>query len=254
MAVDVHSGVNQFIWPWSSSTEKPPETPVYLKLGAKLKEMLETEELPFTYGQGSTGLYTAYGTIKDWLYQQGILAATLEVYLNPRGHLLARRRVWPTGIYVQYQSLAFRFNPPPADMPQLLQNRLQGLLYMMASLPDCGITNAEYSGGQLDLTVHNSSHIPVQTAVSVVQGQHSFFVNLAGLSGSAQVVFPDIVPELPVVVTVDPAGLVAQAEREGERETLTLLPHADGTVEVLSGRMAPVLDLSSFFGGWSVDK
>lgn len=163
-ALDVHSGTEIILMPWSKSkTDIPPDLEMLDQLARKGSELTKA---PHTIA--SQGLYVAYGTIKDWLYEQGILTLAPEIYRGSQFNKIVR--LWPTNWYLTFGSVAEQFNPPPRDIA-LSGERWKGFLqYMLAALPDAYVANVSLEGNALSLSVGNSGLIESNLQVELWRG------------------------------------------------------------------------------------
>ncbi len=125
--LDLHSGSNSYLYPPTTQGGKPPEADRYDEIGRKLSTMLNIEGLPFTYSQNPDPV----GKSADWFYSRGVFAQTLEVFGSSRTDVV--RRLWPTPFYVRYTSLSRAFNPPPGKLEPVLENRLEGVMFIFTS-------------------------------------------------------------------------------------------------------------------------
>lgn len=163
-ALDVHSGTELILMPWSKTKDvMPPDLELLDQLARKGSELTQT---PHTVA--SEGLYLADGTIKDWLYQQGILTLAPEVYRGDQFSKIVR--LWPSNWYVTFGSLAEQFNPPPAEITQTCERWAGWLQYMLAVLPDSYVADFSLTGSNLQLTVGNAGLVPCNLEVQLWRG------------------------------------------------------------------------------------
>lgn len=139
--LDLHSGSNSYLYPPAAGGGKPPEAPVHDAIGAALVKALSMRDLRFVSSQN----VEPAGKSADWFYSRGVFAATLEVFGDSRTYVV--RRLWPLPLFIRYASMSRSFNPAPEDMKEILLNRLTGVLYLFAAMPEAALSSAARSGG-----------------------------------------------------------------------------------------------------------
>ena len=196
------------------------------------------------------GLYPTPGSSLDWLYGQGILSWTPEVYAA--SSLAFARRLTTTNVFTVATSLGIAFNPPPESIPLTVDRWLQWNLYLLAATPTVALTGVWVDGDGLRLAIANDCLLPLDVTVSTELGSGAHFRVLAQLRAEQRTVtvpLPDApYPQLARVVLqgVSPTGAGA-GRRQTQVVELEIQPNA---VQVLSGQLAPFADLGEFFGGW----
>lgn len=152
-ALDVHSGVNMILYPWSITVERPVDEGILQELARAGSAIAGA---PHT--MSGDGLYLGYGTSKDWLYSQGILAITAEVY--GATNVASYQRIWPSQAYIVHTSLAHRFNPAPQDISQNNEKWQPYLTYLLAVLPGFTVSEVVAQDAQsIIVTIANTGHL-----------------------------------------------------------------------------------------------
>ncbi len=158
--LDVHSGTELILIPWSKIDAETPDHEILDQLARKGSQLTDT-----AHTVASQGLYMAYGTFKDWLYQQGILALAPEIYGSRQFTRIVR--LWPTNWYLTFGSLAEQFNPRPAAIGQSGERWKGFLLYMLAALPEANLSSLSLDGQELSLDCTNTGLVPLDLDVEL---------------------------------------------------------------------------------------
>lgn len=152
-SVEFHSGADVILMPWSRTRDElPPDLPLLDQLARKSSQLTDSP-----HAVAGQGLYVAFGTIKDWLYTQGILTLVPEVYAG--SYHANVKRLWPTGYFVAYGSSAQQFNPPPRDIQSHGERWRSIVPYLLSTLPEPYAANFHIANGALCFTVGNAGFI-----------------------------------------------------------------------------------------------
>jgi hypothetical protein len=153
IGVDLHSGVDMILYPWSITRDSPPDEELLQALARAGTALVES---PHT--MSGHGLYLAYGTAKDWFYQQGILAITAEIF--GASEVAGYRRLWPFHAYITFGSQAHRFNPAPQQITATTERWSPYMTYLLASLPGPSLKGyTVLSEDEVELTFVNTGYL-----------------------------------------------------------------------------------------------
>ena len=133
-ALDIHSGVNMILYPWSITTERPVDEAILQEVARAGSALAGA---PHT--MAGDGLYLGYGTSKDWFYSLGMLSVTAEVY--GASYVVSYRRLWPSQAYIVNTSTAHRFNPAPQNITQNNDKWQPYLTYLLAVVPSFTVSD-----------------------------------------------------------------------------------------------------------------
>lgn len=161
--LDVHSGTELILIPWSKIDEETPDHEILDQMARKGSQLTDT-----AHAVASQGLYMASGTLKDWLYQQGILALAPEIYGDSQFSKIVR--LWPSNWYLTFSSLAEQFNPPPAAIWLTGERWKEFLLYMLSALPEANVSSLSLNGRELSLTCTNTGLVALDLEVELWRG------------------------------------------------------------------------------------
>jgi len=159
-AVDLHSGVEMLLYPWGVTDEAPIDEDLLQNVARTATSLTQA---PHT--QSAIGLYFAYGGAKDWLYSQGILALTAEVFRGPDVFSYTHLGM---GFYQAYRSLAHQFNPDPEKIGEVAERWAPLLTYMLSITPAQCVADVRYSNGETELELKNTGYLKAPLAESHV--------------------------------------------------------------------------------------
>ncbi len=97
--IDFHSYGQDILWAWSYTTAAPPDAALLAQVGNAMRAGIIAGGGPaYTAGQGSTTLYIASGTSKDWFYDRyRVPSYTIELRdTGQSGFLLPPAQITPT--------------------------------------------------------------------------------------------------------------------------------------------------------------
>ncbi len=240
-AAEYHSGADVILMPWSKTRDElPPEYHILDLLARKSSQLTKSQ-----HTVASQGLYLAYGTIKDWLYDQGILTLVPEVYRGP--YYSGVRRLWPTNYYIAYGSSAQQFNPPPREIKQHAERWQQIAPYLLSALPDPYMANIRLANQKLRLEVGNSGLIGCNLRLTLFMGNTRVFSSTWTAVSQAKhnVTIPlarDGAYQLVLVSQPD-----IKIRQRQPQELLLSFQVAHGIIEGLDDMPAPP-DVSTLFG------
>ncbi len=252
MACDFQSGTDTLLHPWGWSAEAElPDVFWYEMLSRKGSQLTEANGFhgaPHTWT--ARGLYAGPGNVMDWLYEQGILAWTPEVY--GASSLSFTQRITMTNTYTVGLSLGEAFNPPPDEIPLTVHRWLHWSLYLLAATPNVGLSRVGASADTLTLTISNDGLLPVDVQVQVQTQQRVYTTTMASLS-AAERTWSMPLQRQPlaqtVTVTLTDTSRVGTAAGPLQIEVVKLQIEG-GAVSVVEGRLEPWVDLGDSFGGW----
>lgn len=164
-ALDLHSGVNMLIYPWSVSTERPVDENTLQTLARAGSALTRA---PHT--MAGDGLYLGYGTAKDWFYKEGIVAITAEIYGEPS--VVSYERIWPSNMYVVYTSMAYKFNPPPQDIAATNTLWKPYLTYMLSVLPSYTVKETTaLDANTVEVVLANTGYLNPSSLKAIANGK-----------------------------------------------------------------------------------
>jgi len=121
-AVAFHSGAEVIIYPWSHTTETPPDAETFEEIGEDLSTIINVP-----YGQ-SSNMYTMSGSWQDWMYGvQGIIALTCEIFANATEWF---QEPGPTFDTEWRGGLRYAFNPRPSHIENVILKWLPTFTYI----------------------------------------------------------------------------------------------------------------------------
>lgn len=224
-ALDLHSGVNMILYPWSITTERPLDEDILQELARAGSAIAN---VPHT--MAGDGLYLGYGTSKDWFYGLGLLAITAEVY--GASDVVSYHRIWPSQAYIVHTSTAHRFNPAPQDITKNNEKWQPYLTYLLATIPSFTLSSAEaYDESNVTVTFSNTGHLSPSFAR----------VNVKGLAYEPHTIEPHICAfDLPLAdgetvdLTLELGPLLKIAERQLPPTSYSI-SRVENTIVVNSG-------------------
>lgn len=153
VTLDIHSGVNMILYPWSMTVERPVDEGILQELARAGTALTNTPQT-----MSGDGLYLGYGTAKDWLYQRGIISYTAEIY--GASAVVSYHRIWPAHLYMVYSSTAYRFNPAPQGIAANNAKWQPYLNYLLAVLPTYSVSEAvAVNADTARVTFTNTGHL-----------------------------------------------------------------------------------------------
>ncbi|MFQ5596263.1 MAG: M14 family zinc carboxypeptidase, partial [Anaerolineae bacterium] len=250
-ASSFHSGADLLLhpWGWSADADLPDRFRYEMlsRKGSQLTEVNGFRGAPHTWT--ARGLYAGSGSTMDWLYEQGILAWTPEVY--GASSLAFTQRITTTNRYTVGLSVGEGFNPPPAEIPLTADRWLRWNLYLLAATPNVGLSGVEVGAGTLTVTVANDGLLPLDVEAIVQAGQVFYTATMAGLS-SAEQAWSVPLPHDPLTqtatITLSARSPIGTAASTPQVEVVKL-EIAGEAVQVIEGRLEPFAALAEEFGG-----
>lgn len=243
-----HAGADLLLhpWGWSADADLPDRFwyEMLSRTGSQLTEVNGFRGAPHTWT--ARGLYAGSGSAMDWLYEQGILAWTPEVY--GASSLSFARRITTTNRYTVGLSAGEGFNPPPAEIPLTADRWLRWNLYLLAATPNVGLSGVDVGASTLTMTVANDGLLPLNVEAVVQAGQVFYTATMAGLS-SAEQSWSVPLPHDPLTQTVG-ITLTARGSAGSQQFEVVKLEIAGQTVRVVEGRLESFAALVEKFGGW----
>ncbi|MFQ5341948.1 MAG: M14 family zinc carboxypeptidase [Anaerolineae bacterium] len=252
MASSFHSGADLLLHPWGWSADADlPDRFWYEMLSRKGSQLTEVNGFRGTaHTWTARGLYAGSGSTMDWLYEQGILAWTPEVY--GASSLAFTQRITTTNRYTVGLSVGEGFNPPPAEIPLTADRWLRWNLYLLAATPNVGLSGVEVGAGTLTMTVANDGLLPLAVEISLQAGQAVYTTTVASLSSAEQVwsaPFPSNPLTQTASITLTARSPIGTAASTPQVEVVKL-EIAGEAVQVIEGRLEPFAALAEEFGGW----
>ena len=251
-ASSFHSGTDLLLHPWGWSAEADlPDTFWYEMLSRKGSQLTEANGFhgaPHTWT--ARGLYPGSGSTMDWLYEQGVLAWTPEVY--GASSLSFTQRITTTNTYTVGMSIGEGFNPPPADIPLTVDRWLRWNLYLLAATPNVGLSGVDVGAGTLTVTVANDGLLPLDVGVAVDMEQGVYTTAVDSLSSGEHAWSVPLQPGLlaqTATITLTARSRVGTATGPLQVEVVKLEIQGEA-VRILEGRLEPFVQLGDSFGGW----
>jgi len=250
-ALSFHSGHDILLHPWSwSTTAGLPDAFWYEMLSRKGSQLTEANGFrgaPHTWT--ARGLYLASGSTIDWLYEQGILAWTPEIY--GASELSFAQRITTTNTFAIGQSLGEGFNPLPADIPRVVDRWLRWSLYLLAATPNVGLSKVQVHQEGLNVAIANDGLLPLDVQVAVQDEQQVYTTTLVGLSAEERTWWVPLLPssEQTTTITLTAQTRIGTSAREPQVEVIQLQIEGE-VVRTVEGRLESFVHLGDFFGGW----
>ncbi len=251
MATDLHSSGMLSMFPFSDSEK---DQGLFSMLGTKLSQLLSTDEIDCQHFLYEQRLAMAV----DWLYEAGIVSSTLEIFGVPNRGVRYHegtfsRRIWPTNVYVRYFSPGWYLNPPPSEVQEVVKHKNLGLLYLLAVMPQVGVSEMGQEDGQLVLEIRNTGGIGVTTHLLLSQnGKTIAQETVENLTATHLLKVSSGQPNVPMSLQITTEALTANSHpAQGQRTTLSFVPRTDGTYELVSGSLLQETAVSEHFSGWS---
>ena len=255
--ISYHSGADLLLHPWIwSTTQELPDAAWYETLSRKASELTEQQGFQGTpHTWAARGLYPAGGTTMDWLYDQGILAWTPEIYgasVNA-----GVERVGETNAYLLNRSGGVAFNPDITEMPATLARWLDWNLYVLAALPNVGISAITGTEHDITIEIANDGYVAVDATVSLSSNGQTYTRVFPHLSASSESWTIDLGPRTDWVdfdVAVTAELQIAHGSRPPQTIALSGQIHRLGSIRGISNAFyEPFVDLAPYFGGWTAD-
>lgn len=251
MAISFHSGADLLLhpWGWSADAELPDRFwyEMLSRKGSQLTEANGFAGAPHTWT--ARGLYAGSGSTMDWLYEEGILAWTPEVY--GASALAFTQRITTTNRYTVGLGIGEGFNPPLAEIPLTVDRWLRWNLYLLAATPNVGLSRVDARPGTLTVTVANDGLIPLDVELALQAGPAVHTTTIAGLSAAERAwSLPQaglLSQTATLTLTARSPIRIAASAPQVEVVQLQVVGEAWRVVE---GRLEPFVSLASTFGGW----
>jgi murein tripeptide amidase MpaA len=235
LAVTLHSGSDLLLYPWGAGRAEPvPDLAWYEAISAKAAQLTARLRTPTPYASAGYPGFLGYGSTMDWLYRQGILAWTAEIYI---GETVASLQPEADGRFVIGMSPGLRYAPPDEQMLPVLERWRPWLVYMLAATPNLSILNTEKDGEQWQVVLGNDGLLPL--AVEFQQGDQPILAPLLLASGVQTMTLPAGDASTSFTIRATPALAVANRHRQ-----MIQLSIEDGASE---GRYR---DLAADMSGW----
>lgn len=251
-ALSYHSGTDMLLhpWGWSASSELP-ERFWYELLSRKGSALTEANGLVGTpHGWTARGLYVVTGATLDWLYEQGILAWTPEVY--GASTLAAVTRITTTNAFTVALSMGEAFNPLPDEIPLSVDRWRRWNLYLLAATPNVGLSDMQIQDGALHLWIANDGLLPLEATATVTATCGITRTVMPALSAAQRLWAIPLCPDAPsqtLTITLAAELAIGGEVRRLEEQSLVVAV-TPRKVRLLEGHLEPYEELGSAFGGW----
>jgi len=251
-ALSFHSGSDILLHPWAWSTEAElPDRFWYELLSRKGSQLTEANGFRGApHAWTARGLYSASGSTIDWLYERGLLAWAPETYAA--SSLSFAKRITTTNTYTVGLSVGEGFNPAPEAILLTADRWLDWSLYLLAAMPNAGLSKAEIGYDSLLLSIANDGLLPLDIAVSVQTEQGTYTTVITGLSAAERLyVVPFQTGSLPQTATITLTGASPIATATGRVQVQAVKLEIQGqNVRIVEGQLEPFMPLGNAFGGW----
>jgi murein tripeptide amidase MpaA len=237
LAVTLHSGSDLLLYPWGAGRKEPaPDLAWYEAISARAAQLTARQGTPTPYASAGYPGFLGYGSAMDWLYRQGILAWTAEIYI---GEPVATPRPEAGGRFVIGVASGLRYAPPDEQMLPMLERWRPWLVYMLAATPNLSILDMRQVGDQWQVAVGNDGLLPL--AVEFRQDDRSLLAPLVLASGvqTVTLALPADEDATPLTMQARPALAVVNRHRQ-----VIHLSIEDGASQ------ERYRDLAADLGGW----
>jgi hypothetical protein len=254
-ASSFHSGTDLLLYPWGWSAEADlPDAYWYEMLSRKGSQLTEINGYKGTrHGWTARGGYPGSGSTMDWLYEQGILAWTPEVYgASGIGYV---DPIGGTNSYVVGYNIGEGYNPSDSEVELVAGRWLNWNMYLLVATPNVALSGVRVKGKHLEITVANDGLLPLDVQVTAKSGRELHTTAMDGLSAGEQTWSVPLqsrhrTQRVTIVLKARSAVGIAPGPTQVERLRLTV---EKNKVEVTAGRLEPFVELDQVFGGWFAD-
>ena len=248
-----HSGADVLLYPWgwSAAVELPDGAwfESMSRKGSQLTERNGFNGTPHTWT--ASGFYPGAGSTMDWLYSQGILAWTPEVYGASTLHHIERQGTG--GIFHVGLAAGIGYNPPASEIALTLDRWLQWNLYVLAATPSLIVSDIHVQSGELLITVSNDGLIASDIDVSLEMEGRLYQNTVEYLSDATSTLrfpIPAARRSRRAKVTVSGAPQLGIGSSSTWQTTLEIVVRGNGAIQVRQGELLAAVDNSRLFGGW----